>query len=1017
MTGDSPISEIRSLKIKITQLENENSELLSSKVNNRKNDDLEEKEKEKNELNLEKIAKLENDNSALTFELRNAKNEITEIKRELKTLKNINENLKSAKNEKISPKKDLKRMKQENLDNELQLQQQRQVQLQVEQKERIRFLSKQLDNTQHSLKKSLVGNTELKSEKEALTEEIKKLKSCEIVFNDDRKKTNLKYSAQEKELKDKLTLLKETENNYQSCLTENAELKNQISVLSKDTSELETFTVRNEEEKKEMRNFLLLMEEDKKADSEKIIKLSEYVFILQTQLNLMNSFVNNIETITDGQKYGYTARSVFENMRLCDNTTVDNTEKILNDYYEDKKIFNSHSESSQNREIKNSRKKKNTELHHEKCDVADKNENKNNLSEKSRDFSEIDDAENFEIDVEVEVKNCNKMSYDDSDNFDLYDVYCTDKQSVRSMGVFDDNYVTVENYENYEMKNTFQQTNSHHKAAVLITDKLKNTPLKRIEECNPMKNAKRKKNENKLIIMDKNNAQISTQLISKNESHEKEIASNHIRSASEIPPVLSANIKIPSNSFESPSKSIVAAPHSFILTPRRKNPLTRKRNDRSNAENKEVTEDENHNKDNDVGNAKHNLNDETEKEKNNDIHVTKKVVDDDVIICGSEIDSNNGFAPGLKGLLDLKFELDKQLESLNSQKLEYEKMDRSEKKIIQVQNQNEIPTNEKIELNISEKNKNRQCGVSGNIILDNVNNKINNSPVIPILENVLSKSPISSLSRIKELSYDEINEIYQQQMLHQMQLQLQQQNDYELNFQHKLLNDRKILENEKTKLQNQIEQQEQEYYLQEMKNLKQKEEIFYQTEKLIEIQKERKLIYEDLQQLNKLKLIMQEDLKSLKSNVNLVNENGGNEDYRNGVKSKSPSSPDSHHGFQYGNSSFSNGASSASKDKQHIHQLVEALKIAKTAVEISHLDLNKTQEKMTECIKEVDHLQNENRLLRLHGNVKTSSHLKNGSVNIIERNINSLSQSSRSNLVSQKNNNSISSNSTRHKYH
>ena len=416
---------------------------------------------------------------------------------------------------------------------------------------------------------------------------------------------------------------------------------------------------------------------------------------------------------------------------------------------------------------------------------------------------------------------------------------------------------------------------------------------------------------------------------------------------------------------------------------------------------------------------------------------------------GNEIDPQTGFGPGLKALLDLKVELDKQLESLNSQKLEYEEINENISTEIDISTNDttmtsqdysdhffslsvndtrggniirKFPNNSSLlKLDFQNMKSSTDTDHSVNMIVNNINTQTNTSPVT----SNGSKIPISPLKRIKELSYDEINEIYQQQMLQQMKLQLQQQNEYELNFQQKLQTDRKTLEDEKRKLQTQIEKFEKEYNALKLRNDTQNEEFLSQKEDLICIQKERKLIYEDLQQLNKLKLVMQEDLNVLQNTVKSMNENRENTI----TKTKIPNSPDT---FSLNYFSNSNGASSASKDKQHIHQLVEALKIAKTAVEISHLDLNKTQEKMVKCMAEVDFLQNENRILRLNAvkdlpvqNQSVATLPKNN--NIITRNINNVSHSrghinsntssnSSSNTNSNINANSNSSASSRHKY-
>ena len=327
-----------------------------------------------------------------------------------------------------------------------------------------------------------------------------------------------------------------------------------------------------------------------------------------------------------------------------------------------------------------------------------------------------------------------------------------------------------------------------------------------------------------------------------------------------------------------------------------------------------------------------------------------------------------------------------------------------------------------------------------------------------------SKIPISPRKRIKELSYDEINGIYQQEMLTQMKLQLKQQNDSEIDIQKQLKDEKKILIDEKTKLENEIEKHKTEFS-------NKKNEVFKQKENLLEIQKERKIVYEELQQLNKLKFSMQEDLQKLQSSIKSVNENRGkvntvlhthsnnitntnansvqlskndinnnhnninnnnnnnnnhnndnnNNDYNNNddIRRENHINNNSHNNNNHSlhssgmtstststsNSSSSSNSSSTSisKDKQHIYQLVDALKIAKSAVEISHTDLTKTQNKIIECFSEIDYLQNENRLLRINLKKEMDNNINN---NVTYNKKYNLNYSNSNNINNNNNNNS-----------
>ena len=287
-----------------------------------------------------------------------------------------------------------------------------------------------------------------------------------------------------------------------------------------------------------------------------------------------------------------------------------------------------------------------------------------------------------------------------------------------------------------------------------------------------------------------------------------------------------------------------------------------------------------------------------------------------------------------------------------------------------------------------------------------------------------SKIPISPRMRNKELSYDEINGTYQSQMLSQIRKQLKEENDDEIKLQIQLEIDKQVLNDEKIKIEDQIE-------IQKIDINNQKNEIFKQKENLLEIQKERKIVYEDLQQLNKLKFVMQEDLQKLQlsirsvnenrvgdntvlhthsnniltspnkvqnsrnhfqnynyndNNSNNINNNNNNNNNQNNNNNSNCYNNDNNHSSHFSSQTTSTSTStstSLTKDKQHIYQLVDALKIAKSAVEISHGDLTKTQNKIIECFSEIEFLQNENRLLRINLKKEIEINHNNDNNNVI----------------------------------
>jgi hypothetical protein len=1071
------MSELKKLRKQVTTLESQNSELLILTVNNKKVkqeievidriDDVD--EDTGGELNIARIKKLKEENSALRDELKHATENISELKKEI--VKSVmtsppspQETVKSSRTEiskiPLTPRKELAKKKQEKSESDSLLsekEREREKERDKErekEKERIKTLEKQLEVFQISLERSVLEVSNIKEEKENLKNEIENMRIKEKILNNAREEETARRSEDNTILYGKILDVEEKEEKTKVILSQNKNYKNDIALLEGKLTVLRKVV---KESEKERLNFIFTLKqlEDGKVESEnKILKLSEYVFILQTQINLLNSFVGNIESITDGKKL----RKYLE--LGCINEHGE-TEQILNNYYADESIFEngnqsqSESESSmmRNKDKEMEEKEKETMMEKERerewMRQAEEIKNKNKIK------SNKNEEEN-ELEHEV-VQGVN----DDDEDFDLYDVYrtdndkvravSTDKDKVRAVACPDDNFVTVENYENYDIKHSFEQTNAlwHRAPAVSVgTEKSKLSPKKNGQE----KEKEKEKEERKGMIKEPRIIPVRLFPSGRNASKKTEIASkladdisvsNSLHSA--FPPLILTPRKRGQTSekiekFDRVEKNEKQNTSGIAeMKPENGTRVMEKQNEKkSSSNNNKEFEDEMENKmDNKVDNKAENKigqgvdkNDASNENKND-------MKNGNGNSNGNEIDPQTGFGPGLKALLDLKVELDKQLENLNSQKLEYEEINETISSEIDNENNTTNTTTMSQEfsdhffsLSVNEKNGNMTRKLPNNssllkldfqnmksfidnnhnvnMIVNNMNTQTNTSPVTPRG----SKIPISPLKRIKELSYDEINEIYQQQMLQQMKLQLQQQNEYELNFQQKLQTDRKTLEDEKRKLQIQIEKFEKEHNAQKIRNQNQNEEFLSLKEDLLCVQKERKLIYEDLQQLNKLKLVMQEDLHVLQNTVKTLNENREN----GNSKSKIPNSPDS---FSTNYFSNSNGASSASKDKQHIHQLVEALKIAKTAVEISHLDLNKTQEKMVKCMAEVDFLQNENRNLRLNA-VKEQPVTSGQSVpittkkdNIITRNINNVSHT-RNHL----NNNSSSSSSvtSRHKY-